>query len=109
MPPRRATATTRFSATWVTTGWSAVAVATTCTAKDQHGGPSDPQPGNIGGGKRDVLRTANFTGAAQGFNVQVGTATVVSDRYQTAPSVSGGDAISLFDEADTVIPVYFEM
>ena len=28
--------------------------------QDQTGGPSDPQPGNIPGGKRDVLRTADF-------------------------------------------------
>jgi len=77
--------------------------------KDQHGGPSDPQPGNSNGA-RDVLRTANFnTGAAQGFTPQVGTFSVVNSRYQVAPSTAGGDAISLFNQSDTVIPSYFEM
>ena len=79
--------------------------------KDQHGGPADPQPGNIGGTQRDVLRSATFTagGAAQGFNAQVGTGVVVGTSYQSSPAASGGDAISLFNTADTVIPVYFEM
>jgi Ca2+-binding RTX toxin-like protein len=79
--------------------------------KDQHGGPADPQPGNIGGTQRDVLRSATFTagGAAQGFNAQVGTGVVVGNYYQSTPAASGGDAISLFNTADTVIPVYFEM
>ena len=79
--------------------------------RDQHGGPSDPQPGNSQGA-RDVLRTANFnTSSAQGFNPQVGTFSVVNNRYQVAPATATpfGDAISLFDESDTVIPTYFEM
>jgi hypothetical protein len=79
---------------------------------DQHGGPSDPQPGNIGGTARDVLRTANFnTGTAQGMNPQVGTFSIVNNRYQVAPAASTpfGDAISLFDASDTVLPDYFEM
>ena len=60
--------------------------------------------------QRDVLRSANFnTGTAQGFAPQVGTFAVVNNRYQVAPSTAGGDAISLFNQADTVIPVYFEM
>ena len=76
---------------------------------DQHGGPSDPQPGNSKGA-RDVLRTANFnTGTAQGFTPQVGTFAVANNRYEVAPATSGGDAISLFNQADTVIPIYFEM
>ena len=36
--------------------------------QDQTGGPTDPQAGNIPGGKRDVLRTANFNdGTLTGF------------------------------------------
>jgi hypothetical protein len=77
--------------------------------KDQHGGPSDPQPGNSKGA-RDVLRTANFNnGTASGFSPQVGTFTVANNAYQVAPSTVGGDAISLFNESDTVIPVAFDM
>src|SRR6185369_1749724 len=76
---------------------------------DQHGGPSDPQPGNSTG-QRDVLRTASFTSnTSSGFTPQVGTFSVVNDRYQVAPSTSGGDAISLFNASDTEIPVGFEM
>ena len=76
---------------------------------DQHGGPSDPQPGNSNGA-RDVLRSANFNnGTAQGFSPQIGTFSVANNAYQVAPSTAQGDAISLFNQADTVIPVYFEM
>jgi Ca2+-binding RTX toxin-like protein len=76
--------------------------------RDQHGGPADPQPGNSTGA-RDVLRSANFnSGTAQGFTPQIGTFSVANNRYQVAPSTSGGDAISLFNTSDTVIPIYFE-
>ena len=78
--------------------------------RDQHGGPADPQPGNIGGTRRDVLRSADFTnGNTQGFNAQAGTGSVVNNRYQSAPLTSSGDAIGLFDQSDTVIPTYFEV
>ena len=77
---------------------------------DTHGGPSDPQAGNIAGGKRDVLRTASFdNGTAQGFSPAVGNFTVANGRYQVDAASSTTDAISLFNEADTVIPSYFEM
>ena len=36
--------------------------------QDQTGAPNDPQPGNIPGGPRDVLRLADFNGgSASGF------------------------------------------
>ena len=36
--------------------------------QDQTGGPRDPQPGNVPGGKRDVLRSASFsTGTTEAF------------------------------------------
>ncbi len=76
--------------------------------REQHGGPADPQPGNSNG-QRDVLRSADFSTGAQGFSPQVGTFTIVNNRYQVAPATAGGDAISLFNESDTVIPSYFEM
>lgn len=77
---------------------------------DTHGGPSDPQAGNIAGGKRDVLRTASFdNGTAQGFSPAVGNFTVANGRYQVDAASSTTDAISRFNEADTVIPSYFEM
>src|SRR6185437_4885177 len=56
---------------------------------DQHGGPSDPQAGNIPGGKRDVLRTANFDdGTAQGFVPVSGSWTVTSNAYQVSSTTS---------------------
>jgi Ca2+-binding RTX toxin-like protein len=77
---------------------------------DQHGGPADPQAGNIPGGPRDVLRSASFdNNSAQGFVPASGTWSVVNGRYQVAPAATGGDALSLFNESDTVIPSYFEM
>jgi hypothetical protein len=77
--------------------------------QDQTGAPADPQAGNIPGGKRDVLRSANFNdGTAQGFFVDSGTWTVTSGRYQVAPAAAGGDAVSVF-YVDQYIPNYFEV
>ncbi|WP_404783714.1 DUF4347 domain-containing protein [Altericista sp. CCNU0014] len=77
--------------------------------QDQTGAPADPQAGNIPGGKRDVLRSANFNdGQAQGFAADSGTWSVTGSRYQVAPTVAGGDAVSVF-YVDRYIPNYFEM
>jgi hypothetical protein len=77
--------------------------------RDQTGAPDDPQPGNIPGGSRDVLRSANFNdGLAQGFLPDSGTWTVIGGRYQVAPEVLGGDAVSVF-YVDAMKPSYFEM
>jgi Ca2+-binding RTX toxin-like protein len=77
--------------------------------QDQTGAPADPQAGNIPGGKRDVLRSAGFDdGQAQGFFADSGTWTVTGGRYQVAPTVSGGDAVSVF-YVDGYVPTYFEM
>jgi Ca2+-binding RTX toxin-like protein len=77
--------------------------------QDQTGAPSDPQAGNIPGGKRDVLRSADFNnGQAQGFFADSGSWTVSGGRYQVAPTVNGGDAVSVF-YVDGYVPTYFEM
>jgi hypothetical protein len=76
---------------------------------DQTGAPVDPQAGNIPGGKRDVLRSADFndgesitTYADSGvFEVKNGVLAV------TAESI-GGDAVALFD-LDDYLPSYFEV
>ena len=77
---------------------------------DQHGGPADPQAGNIPGGQRDVLRSASFdNGNPQGFVPASGNWNVVNGRYQVAPATTGStDAVSVFNTSDTVIPNYFE-
>ncbi|HET9220026.1 MAG TPA: hypothetical protein VFR18_23810 [Terriglobia bacterium] len=75
----------------------------------QTGAPQDPQSGNIPGGPRDVLQSAEFTGnQAQGFVPDVGTWTVSGGRYRVAPSTPGGDAVSVF-YVDAFLPNYFEM
>lgn len=77
--------------------------------KAQTGAPADPQAGNIPGGPRDVLRSSNFNGnQAQGFVPDTGTWTVTNGRYEVAPSVAGGDAVSVF-YVDSYIPKYFEI
>jgi hypothetical protein len=44
----------------------------------QTGAPDDPQPGNIPGGSRDVLRAATFNdGTADGFAIDSGTDSAV--------------------------------
>ena len=76
---------------------------------DQTGAPDDPQAGNVPGGKRDVLRSADFndgesitTYADSGvFEVKNGILAV------TAESI-GGDAVALFD-LDDYLPSYFEV
>jgi len=77
--------------------------------QDQTGAPADPQAGNIPGGARDVLRSAGFNdGTSDDFFVDSGIWTVLSGRYQVAPTALGGDALSVFF-VNEFIPNYFEM
>ncbi len=76
---------------------------------DQTGAPDDPQPGNIPGGARDVLRSANFNnGTADGFSADSGNWEVTSGRFQVTPSTIGGDAVSVF-YVDDQIARYYEV
>ncbi|MDA1274643.1 MAG: proprotein convertase P-domain-containing protein [Verrucomicrobia bacterium] len=75
----------------------------------QTGAPDDPQPGNIPGGPRDVLRGADFNnGNAGGFSPDTGTWIVGDGRLEIVPDVLGGDAVSVFD-VDELLPTYFEV
>ncbi len=77
--------------------------------QDQHGGPADPQAGNIPGGKKDVLRTADFSDNTAGpMTPQTGSWTVSNGRLQVAPDTQGGDAVSLLNTVDVTIPDNFE-
>jgi len=77
--------------------------------QDQTGAPADPQPGNIPGGPRDVLRGADFNnGQAQGFAPDSGTWTIESGRLAVTPDVLGGEAVSVF-YVDSMLPSYFEV
>ena len=76
---------------------------------DQTGAPADPQAGNIPGGKRDVLRSANFNdGEAEGFVPDSGLWAVTDGRFEVAPTLLGGDAVSVF-YVDSYLPNYFEI
>jgi len=77
--------------------------------QDQTGAPADPQPGNIPGGPRDVLRGADFNnGQAQGFAPDSGTWTIESGRLAVTPEALGGEAVSVF-YVDSMLPSYFEI
>jgi hypothetical protein len=77
--------------------------------QSQTGAPSDPQPGNIPGGPRDVLRSADFSnGNTQGFAIDSGTWTVSAGSYQVAPATLGGDALAVWNH-DQYLPSYFEL
>lgn len=79
---------------------------------DQTGAPADPQAGNIPGGKRDVLRSANFDGysttALHGFYVDSGAFTVDKGALKVAAASLGGDAAAVF-HVDEALPSYFEI
>jgi subtilisin-like proprotein convertase family protein/Ca2+-binding RTX toxin-like protein len=82
--------------------------------QSQTGAPTDPQAGNIPGGKRDVLRTANFNdgtlngSSADGFFQDSGIWNVSGGRLEVAPEFLGGDAASVF-YVDQALPGYFEI
>src|SRR5206468_11854398 len=62
---------------------------------DQTGSPTDPQPGNTSGTKRDVLRSATFNNnQAVGYFPAAGTWTSSGGAY--TGSASSGDAVSLY-------------
>ena len=79
--------------------------------RDQTGGPDDPQPGNIGGGPRDVLRSASFTDAAnatEGFLADSGKWTVQNGVLQVSADSQGGDAVAVYNHGEQ-LPAYFEV
>jgi len=81
--------------------------------QDQTGAPDDPQPGNIPGGARDVLRSADFNGAqgstaGTGFFADSGVFETSSGELRVAAESQGGDAVSVFHVGDQ-LPIYFEL
>ena len=75
----------------------------------QTGAPDDPQPGNIAGGQRDVLRSASFnTGQMEGFFTDSGVFTVENGSLSVSAEFLGGDAVSVF-HVDEMMPQYFEL
>jgi Ca2+-binding RTX toxin-like protein len=77
--------------------------------QDQTGGPSDPQPGNIPGGRRDVLRSADFgDGTMATFVPDTGAWTVSGGVLEVAAASLGHDAAAVWYH-DAYLPVYYEI
>jgi len=77
--------------------------------QDQTGAPDDVQPGNIPGGPRDTLRSANFnTGTSEAFAADSGSWSLQQGRLEVAPETLGADAVSVF-HVDAYLPGYFEL
>jgi len=73
--------------------------------QDQHGGPADPQAGNIAGGKRDVHVTAGFNdGSPSGLTTASGLFTVSGGALL---STASGDAVSVVGYEE--LPEYYEL
>jgi len=77
--------------------------------QDQTGAPDDPQPGNIPGGRRDVLRSATFNdGTFEGFFPDSGVWNVENGALQVSSESLDSDAASVF-HVDEMLPSYFEI
>src|SRR5262249_55706189 len=77
--------------------------------QQQTGSPSDPQAGNIPGGRRDVVRGADFNdGSRQGFAPDSGVWAVSGGTLQVAAASKGLDAASVL-YLDQALPTYFEL
>ncbi|MHC4396737.1 MAG: hypothetical protein ACYS1A_13895 [Planctomycetota bacterium] len=78
---------------------------------DQTGAPDDPQPGNIPGGPRDVLRSATFNSgsmALDAFATDSGIWDVTGGKLSVSAESIGQDAVSLF-HVDQMLPSYYEI
>ena len=78
--------------------------------QDQTGGPSDPQPGNIPGGKRDVLRAADFNDghARRLLRRQRHLGRSRTARCRSPRPSLGQDAAAVF-YVDDYLPIYYEI
>jgi Ca2+-binding RTX toxin-like protein len=77
--------------------------------RNQTGAPDDPQPGNIPGGSRDVLRSASFNdGTMEAFAPDSGVWEVNGGSLKVSAESIGGDAASVFHVGD-MLPLYYEI
>ena len=77
--------------------------------QQQTGSPTDPQAGNIPGGRRDVLRSANFNdGTTAGFAPDSGVWQVTSGTLQVSAASQGMDADAVI-YLDQTLPTYYEL
>jgi Ca2+-binding RTX toxin-like protein len=77
--------------------------------QEQTGAPADPQPGNIPGGARDILRSATFnSGNMEAFAPDSGVWTVESGALRVSAETFDGDAAAVFHVGE-MLPQYFEI
>jgi hypothetical protein len=75
----------------------------------QTGGPTDPQAGNIPGGRRDTLRGSDFNdGTMQGFATDSGAFTITQGVLQVTAINTSGDAVAVW-YSDAYKTVYYEL
>jgi hypothetical protein len=75
----------------------------------QTGGPTDPQAGNIPGGRRDVLRSADFNdGSMSGFATDSGSFAISTGALRVTAESQGKDAVAVFYH-DEYLPIYYEI
>ncbi|MEO6021102.1 MAG: calcium-binding protein [Knoellia sp.] len=75
----------------------------------QTGGPTDPQAGNIPGGRRDTLRGSDFNdGTLQGFAPDSGSFSVQSGLLKVTATGAGSDAVAVW-YSDAYKSVYYEI
>jgi len=77
--------------------------------QDQTGGPTDPQAGNVPGGRRDVLRSSDFNNNSLDIFVRdKGNATVANGQLAVS-SASKSTVASLVYNLDQYLPIYYEV
>ncbi|HWQ28293.1 MAG TPA: Calx-beta domain-containing protein [Dehalococcoidia bacterium] len=77
--------------------------------QEQTGGPTDPQAGNIPGGRRDVLGGADFNSGSLGtFAVDSGVFEILNGALAVSASSLGQDAAAVF-YGDAYLPIYYEI
>jgi hypothetical protein len=76
--------------------------------QDQTGGPSDPQPGNIPGGRRDVVKSSDWNDGALDFAPDSGVFTVLHGSLRVAAESIGLDAAAVV-YLDAYLPRYYEI
>ncbi|MFZ1880264.1 MAG: Calx-beta domain-containing protein [Gaiellaceae bacterium] len=77
--------------------------------QEQTGGPTDPQAGNLPGGKRDVLRSADFNdGSLQAFAIDSGSWTVSNGQLQVSAASQGKAATAVY-YVDKYLPIFYEI
>jgi hypothetical protein len=77
--------------------------------QDQTGGPSDPQAGNIPGGRRDVLRTSDFNNNSGDIFIRdTGNMTVQGGALTLAATSTTSQASAVYN-LDEYLPGYYEI